>query len=68
MTPVKSSSLAAVAHDPASGTLTVKFNSGETYTYAGVSADQHAKLMAADSIGSHFQKNIRSAFTGVKSK
>jgi KTSC domain len=68
MTPVKSSSLAAVHHDPATGVLSVKFQSGETYTYAGVSAGDHAKLMSADSVGSHFQKNIRNKFTGVKSK
>jgi hypothetical protein len=67
MTPVKSSSLAFVDHDPASGVLSVKFKSGETYTYAGVSADHHAKLMSADSIGSHFQKHIRSKFEGKKS-
>lgn len=68
MKPVKSSSLAAIGHDPATNTLSVKFKSGETYTYADVSADHHAKLMSAESIGSHFQKNIRGAFNGVKSK
>lgn len=66
MTPVKSSSLAAVGHDPVTNTLKVKFNSGETYHFAGVSSDQHAKLMSAPSIGSHFQKNIRGAFVGKK--
>ncbi len=68
MTPVKSSSLEAIAHDPATGVLSVKFKSGETYHYAGVSAADHSMLMAAESVGSHFQKNIRSKFEGKKSK
>jgi hypothetical protein len=68
MTPVKSSSVAAVGHNPETSVLSVRFNSGETYHYAGVSADQHAKLMAAESVGSHFQKHIRGAFEGKKSR
>lgn len=66
MTPVKSDSIAAVKHDPASRTLTVQFNNGGVYTYAGVSADQHAALMRADSIGAHFHKNIRPHFPAKK--
>ena len=66
MTPVKSSSIASIAHDPATKTLSVKFTSGETYKYAGVSADQHKKLMGADSIGTHFQQSIRSKFKATK--
>jgi hypothetical protein len=66
MTPVKSASIAAAGHDPATQTLTVQFKSGETYHYAGVSADQHSKLMAADSVGSHFQSNIRQKFKGKR--
>jgi KTSC domain len=66
MTPVKSDSIAAVKHDPASRTLTVQFNNGGLYTYADVSADQHASLMRADSIGTHFHKNIRPNFKAKK--
>lgn len=60
MTPVKSDSIAAVKHDPASRSLTVQFKNGGVYRYAGVSADQHAALMRADSIGTHFHSVIRS--------
>lgn len=67
MKPVKSSSIEAIGHNPSTSVLSVKFKSGETYTYAGVSADQHAKLMSAESVGSHFQKNIRSKIEGKKS-
>jgi hypothetical protein len=66
MTPVKSESLAAVAHDPATKTLTVQFKNGSKYAYQGVSSAHHAALMRADSIGTHFQKNIRSVFKATK--
>lgn len=66
MVPVKSSSIAAIGHDAATNTLSVKFSSGETYHYPGVSASDHARLMAAPSIGSHFQQHVRPKFKGTK--
>jgi hypothetical protein len=66
MTPVESESLAAVAHDPATKTLTVQFKNGGKYAYAGISAEQHKALMRASSIGTHFQQNIRSRFKATK--
>ena len=66
MTPVKSDSLAAVHHDPATKTLTVMFNNDGKYAYSGVSAGDHAALMRAGSIGTHFQQNIRSRFKATK--
>lgn len=66
MTPVKSESLAAVHHDPATKTLTVQFTNGGKYAYQGVSAELHKSLMRADSIGTHFQQNIRSRFKSTK--
>lgn len=68
MKPVKSSGLEAIGHDPKTGILTVKFKSGQTYHYEGVSVDHHSKLMSAPSIGSHFQRSIRGAFKEVKGK
>ncbi|MDB5611339.1 MAG: hypothetical protein JWP25_8239 [Bradyrhizobium sp.] len=66
MTPVRSSSIEAIAHDPASKTMTVKFNNGGTYLFEGVTAAQHADLMGAKSIGTHFHKNIRGKFKASK--
>jgi KTSC domain len=66
LTPVKSSSIEAVAHDPAQKTMTVKFTSGGTYRYEGVTAAQHAELMRAGSVGTHFHKNILGKFTASK--
>lgn len=58
-TPVKSSNVKSVGHDPATGTLEVEFNNGGLYHYEGVSADKHAELMKADSIGSHLASHIK---------
>lgn len=66
MTPVKSSSIEAIAHDPAQQVLTVRFRNGGAYRYDGVTAGQHAALMRADSIGTHFAQHIRNQFPATK--
>lgn len=66
MTPVKSSNIAAVGHDPHTSELTVEFKNGGRYIYHGISADQHAALMKADSIGSHLHKYIKSKAKSVR--
>jgi hypothetical protein len=68
MTPVKSSSIEAIAHDPVKRMMTVKFTNGGTYRYEGVTAAQHAQLMRADSIGTHFHKHVRGKFKAAKVK
>lgn len=57
--PVKSSSIAAMGHDPAKNELHVKFKAGATYVYSGVDAAKHQQLLGAPSIGKHFQQHIR---------
>jgi hypothetical protein len=59
LTPVNSSGIAAIGHDPVTNTLRVQFTSGATYEYAGVSAEHHTNLIGAKSIGQHFQTHIR---------
>lgn len=61
-----SSNIAATGHDPATNTLHVRFTSGHTYSYDGVSAAEHSALRAAPSVGSHFHKFIRSKYEGVR--
>lgn len=68
LTPVTSSNIEAIGHDPETNTLRVQFKGSGTYDYAGVSAEDHAALVGAGSIGSHFHKNIRTAFKATRHK
>lgn len=58
-TPVESSNLEAIAYDPGSKTLGVRFRSGVEWHYGGVSQDDFDALMAAESIGAEFAGRIR---------
>lgn len=66
MSPVESSNMAAVGYDAPSQTLHVQFKGGSHYTHAGVSPEAHAALMAAESKGSHYSKNIKGKFPHTK--
>lgn len=57
--PVKSSGITHIGHDAATGQLHVTFKGGDRKVYRGVTAKQHQALLAAPSIGSHFNKHIR---------
>lgn len=60
--PVESSSIASVAYDPDQQELHVRFKTGKTYAYSGVTPKQHQALIGAKSVGGHFAANIRNAF------
>lgn len=47
----RSSNIARVGYDAASGALEVHFKSGGAYRYHGVSPVEHAKFLAAPSLG-----------------
>jgi hypothetical protein len=61
LTPVKSSQIAAIGHDPSSNTLAIQFKSGKApvYHYANVGADLFEKFRSAESVGSFFYKEIK---------
>ena len=63
---VESTLIRSVAHDPDKNILEIKFNSGDTYHYLGVSESDHLNLMAASSTGRHFNQNILGRFEHVK--
>jgi len=65
-TPVESSLIKSIGHNPADNTLEVEFHKGGVYSYAGVPAEAHAALMAAESIGSHFLKNVKGRYAHTK--
>lgn len=59
LTPVQSSQIEAIGHDPETNTLAVKFNRGSTYHYANVTAEQYQDFLNADSIGKHFGAHFK---------
>lgn len=67
LNPVKSGSIAAIGHDPEHNVLAVQFKGGGLYHYPNVTAQAHAALIGAKSIGSHFGQHFRGAkFTRPK--
>lgn len=58
-TPVSSSNIVSIGHDPDTNTLEVEFSGGNVYTYHGVDADKHAAMMKADSVGGFLHANIK---------
>ncbi|MGA7807149.1 KTSC domain-containing protein [Bradyrhizobium sp.] len=66
MTPVKSSAIEAVGYDPDRRAMVIRFTGGDSYLHSGVSPDQHAKLLGADSIGTHYGKHFRNQFSATK--
>lgn len=58
-TPVRSSNLEAVRHDPETGTLAVRFKGGGVYDYAGVPTETYREFLAAPSLGSFLHARIK---------
>jgi hypothetical protein len=59
-TPVKSSQIVSVGHDPEKDILEIEFRGGGVYQYPNFPAEKHAEMMASDSVGKYFHANIRS--------
>ena len=57
-TPVESSMIKSVGHDPNTQTLEVEFKNGKVSTYPAT-ADEHQALLSASSIGQHFNQHIK---------
>lgn len=66
MKAVTSKMLGAVGYDSATKTLRVRYNNGGEYDHVGVEQGTVDALLAAESIGSHFAKNIRTQFPATK--
>ena len=63
---VKSSNISAIGYDLRASVLRVRFSSGSTYDYSGVTNDDWLKFAAAESKGAHFAAHIRGKYQGVK--
>lgn len=62
--PVKSSNIAAMAHD--GGAMYVKFHSGNVWKYDDVPSHLHDTVATADSVGKAFHKAIKGRYDGTK--
>ena len=56
---VTSSSIRALGYDESQLLMRIKFQDGEVYDYTGVSSIAYVQLLAAPSIGQHFNAHIR---------
>jgi hypothetical protein len=63
LTPVASSQLAAIGHDPATKTLAIQFlqkgQPGNVYHYTNFTVAEFSAFASAESAGSHFGKHIK---------
>ena len=63
LTPVVSSQIAAIGHCPETQTLAIQFANkngpGSLYHYANFTAEQFTTFAGAESVGSHFIKQIK---------
>lgn len=62
--PVESSQIHSFGHDPATNTLAIRFlkgkgEPGSLYHYRNFTKDDFSAFQAAESIGSHFKRNIK---------
>ena len=66
MQSVVSSNISAVGFDKATGTLRVKFATGETYDATGTTQTDFDEFMLSKSKGQHFNKVLKKAFVWTK--
>ena len=64
--PVTSSNLLSVGYDAGAETLEVEFHKTGVYQYYNVPQFMHERLMAADSIGTFFNANIKNSYACSK--
>lgn len=59
MEPVESSFIAAIGHDPETGTMRVLMKSGKHYDHPDIPSHRHKALMEAPSVGAHYNQYFR---------
>jgi hypothetical protein len=56
--PVKSSAVKSIGHDPVTGQMEVEWPDGRTSTFHNVSQAKYAELISAKSIGKHLNTHF----------
>jgi frataxin-like iron-binding protein CyaY len=65
-TPVNSTSVARVGHDAAANQLHIQFIGGGQYIFHDVPRSHFDDLLAAPSVGKHFQQQIKGKFAHTR--
>jgi hypothetical protein len=52
----------AIAHDPETNELHVRFKNGKRYLHRDVTVNDHQDLMNAESLGKHYNARIKGHF------
>lgn len=65
-TPVSSSSIRSLGFDPETGVCEVEYQNGVVYQASGMTAEQFQAILAAESVGSYYARNIRNAFVHTR--
>lgn len=65
-TPVTSSNIKAIGYDAETKSLEVEFHNGAVWLYSGISAEIHAELAKAESVGRWFSSRITGKFEGQR--
>ena len=63
---VVSSNLAAVGYNVETQTLEVEFKDRSVYQYFGVPSSVHSELVAAESVGSYFARDVKGKYRFVR--
>jgi len=66
--PMESTMLASAGYDAGQAVLDLEFCDGDIYRYSSVPATVFNQLLAADSKGSFFNRNIRNCFRYTRLK
>lgn len=66
MTPVQSSNIAAIGYDKETKKMRVKFTGGNLYEYHGVEPHIHTNMLAHESPGKFFARDIRGQYAYEK--
>jgi hypothetical protein len=63
---ISSTNIKSIGYDQETRKLQVRFKSGGTYEYDGVTPEMHARFLNAPSPGGHFRDHILPNFKGKK--
>ncbi len=59
LTPVESSNIEAMGHDPVTQVMTVKFKNGTVYDYQKVNKEIYMNILNASSVGGAFNASVK---------